>query len=409
MPLTDITIKGLKPDKKKYRVTDKDGMYLEVTPSGGKLWRFKYRFNGKYKLLALGKYPEVSLAKAREKLSAARQQLADGKDPAHIKKLEKSEKKYTFEVIANEWWNAKKPGWTESHAQTVYRRMEIDLLPYLKDRPIREITAREILDVLRKAEARGVIETAHRLAQFCSNIFLFALASGYIEHNPAADISKALSANPTKSHPAITKPQEIKGLLMAIDGFKGSHTVFCALRFAPLVFVRPGELRMAEWDEINFDENLWHVPSKRMKMKREHLVPLSRQAVQILRDIQPLTGTGQYIFPSIRTHSRPMSENTLNAALRRIGYSKEEMCSHGFRTMASTRLHEMGWPSDVVEFQLAHVDHNKIRGIYNRAEYLDQRTKMMQAWADYLDALKEGKASQNHFSKAEDNNVNRES
>ncbi len=389
MSLTDAKVKGIKPDSTRFRVSDKDGMYLEVSPSGGKLWRFKYRFNGKHKLLALGKYPDTSLARAREKLQEARQQLAEGKDPARLKQLRKAEKKNTFKIIADEWWNAKKAGWTPGHADKVYRRLEKDILPYLKDRPVKEINAREILDVLRRAEARGVIDTAHRLAQICSNIFIFALASGRVDYNPAADISKALAVNPRKNHPAITKPHEIRELLLSINSFKGSYTVFCALKIAPLVFVRPGELRKAEWKEVNLDDSMWEVPSRRMKMKREHLVPLSRQAVQILRDIQPLTGTGLYIFPSIRTHSRPMSENTLNAALRRIGYSKEEMCSHGFRTMASTRLHEMGWPSDIIEFQLAHADRNKIRGIYNRAEYLDKRVQMMQAWADYLDELRE--------------------
>ena len=390
MSLTDVKVKGLKPGSKNYRVTDKDGMYIEVTPSGGKLWRFKYRFNGKHKLLAIGKYPDVSLAKAREKLNFARQQLADGKDPAQLKKLKKTEKKNTFKIIADEWWKAKKAGWTPGHAEKVYRRLEIDVLPYLKDRPVKEISAREVLDVLRRAEARGVIETAHRLSQICSNIFTFAIASGRADQNPAADISKALTFNPRKNLPAITKPHEIRELLLSIDGFKGTYTVLCALKLAPLVFVRPGELRKAEWTEINFDESLWEVPSRRMKMKREHLIPLSRQAIQILKEIHPLTGTGSYIFPSIRTHSRPMSENTLNVALRRIGYPKEKMCSHGFRTMASTRLHEMGWSSDIIEFQLAHADRNKIRGVYNRAEYFEERKSMMQQWADYLDSIKSG-------------------
>lgn len=393
MSLTDVQVKGLKPGSTNYRVKDKDGMYLEVTPAGGKLWRFKYRFHGKNKLLALGKYPDVSLAKAREKLSIARQQIAEGKDPAYIKKIQKAEKENTFKAITDEWWKAKKSTWTPGHAEKVYRRLEIDVLPYLKDRPIKEITALEILEVLKKAEARGVTDTAYRLAQMCSNIFIFALASGRAEHNPAADISKALTAHPKTNRPAITEPDEIKELLLAIDGFTGSYTVLCALKIAILVFVRPGELRQASWAEINFDEALWYVPSQRMKMKREHLVPLSMQAVKILKDIHPLTGAGHYVFPSIRTNSRPMSENTLNAALRRLGYPQEKLCAHGFRTMASTRLHEMGWPSDIIEFQLAHVDQNKIRGIYNRAEYLDQRTKMMQAWADYLDDLKTGKAA----------------
>lgn len=390
MKLTEFKIKGAKPTSQKYKLSDGGGLYLEVTPAGGKLWRYKYRFNHREKLLSLGKYPDVSLKKAREKHQKARQQLADNIDPAEVKKQEKAAKANIFKDLTKQWWKAQKGKWTLGHANTVYRRLEIDVLPWLGDKPINEITTKEVLQVLRKAESRGVVDTAHRLAQMCNNIFLFAVASGLCDNNPAADINKALKVVPQKNFPAITEPEEIKELLRAIDSFQGSFIVYCALRFLPLVFVRAGELRRSEWQEINFENSLWTIPAHRMKMKRDHIVPLSKQAQGILEELYPLTNKSNYIFPTIRSFQRPMSENTLNAALRRLGYSKEDMSSHGFRTMASTRLHEMGWPSRVIEFQLAHVDKNKVRGIYNRAEYLEERTRMMQFWANYLDSLKNG-------------------
>lgn len=390
MKLTEVKLRGAKPNSKKYKLHDGGGLYLEVTPTGGKLWRYKYRFNGKEKLLAIGKYPDVSLKKAREKHQKARQQLADNIDPSEIKKQEKAAKANTFKELTLQWWQAQKAKWTSRHAQTIYRRLEIDILPWLGDRPVNEISTKEVLEVLRRVESRGVVDTAHRLAQMCNNIFLFAVASGLCENNPASDISKALKVVPSKNFPAITDPDQIKELLLAIDSFNGSFIVFCALRFLPLVFVRAGELRKAEWKEIDFENSLWTIPAHRMKMKRDHLVPLSKQARGILEELYPLTSKSHYIFPTVRSLKRPMSENTLNAALRRLGYAKDQMCAHGFRTMASTRLHEMGWSSKIVELQLAHVDHNKVRGIYNRAEYLEERTRMLQSWSDYLDALKQG-------------------
>jgi integrase len=390
MPLSDTKIKNAKSENKRYKLTDGGGLYLEVTPAGGKLWRYKYRFNGKAKLLALGKYPDVSLKKAREDHQLARQQLANGHDPAALKQQKKLSKSNTFKSLADQWWKAQKARWTPGHAHTVYRRLETDIFPWLGDSPINDITTKAVLAVLRKAESRGVLDTAHRLGQMCNNIFLFAVASGVCDNNPAADISKALKVVPKKNFPAITEPDEITELLKAIEGFQGSFIVYCALRFAPLVFVRAGELRKAEWSEIDFDHALWSIPASRMKIKRDHLVPLSDQALAILQELHPLTGKGTYVFPTIRTQFRPMSENTINAALRRLGYGQDEMCAHGFRTMASTRLHELGWPSRVIEMQLAHVDRNKVRGIYNRAEYLNERIRMMQAWADYLDSLKAG-------------------
>ncbi|MCF8104359.1 MAG: tyrosine-type recombinase/integrase [Desulfohalobiaceae bacterium] len=390
MSLNDVKIKALKPGDKPYRVADSEGLYLEVTTTGSKLWRLKYRFGNKQKTLALGKYPEITLAAARDKKIIAKRQLAEGIDPNQVKKHKKAEQSNTFGIIALEWFGNQKPKWKKGHAQTILRRLEKNVFPWMKDRPIREITTREILEVLRRMEARGAVDSAHRVGQFINQIFLYAVASARAETNPAADINKALKVIRTRQLPAITEPNRIKDLLKAIDGFEGSFVVHSALRIAPLVFVRPGELRHAEWTEIDFENSTWTLPADKMKMKREHVVPLSKQALQILEDLYPLTGSGGYVFPSIRTPARPMSENTLNVALMRLGFSKEEHCPHGFRSMASTRLHEMGWDSRVIEVQLAHVDRNKIRGIYNRAEYLDDRTRMMQAWADYLEGLKSG-------------------
>ena len=390
MSLNVKAINALKPTGKNYRVTDGKGLYLEVTTAGGKLWRFKYRFGGKHKVLALGKYPDVSLARAREKLQEAREQLADGIDPMVAKKQQKLEARYTFKVLADEWWNNQKDGWTKGHAETVYRRLEMNIFPWLGDRPVREISSRELLENYRRIENRGALEVAKRVARVCNQIYVYALAAGIVDNNPAAEVSKALKVKPKRNWPAITESKKIQELLQAIDSFDGTLVVQCALRLAPLVFVRPGELRKAEWDEIDLENSLWTIPGRKMKTSREHLVPLSRQSKEILLEIQPLTGKDTYVFPSMRGKSSPMSENALLAALRRLGYSKEEIVPHGFRTTASTLLHEQGWNSRVIETQLAHVDQNKVRGVYNRAEYFEERTRMMQAWADFLDGLKQG-------------------
>lgn len=399
MALTDTEVKNLKPGSKNFKKYDSKGLFLEVRTTGKKVFRFKFKYNDKYQLLTLGAYPEISLKRARELHFEARQQLAEGIDPVQSKKTVQESKKHTFETVFNEWYNTYKEKWTPGHAKTVYRRIEANILPWLKNRPIREISTREILEYLRKIEARGAVETAHRVCQIISQVFVYAVASGILENNPAADLHKALKPVQKKNLPAITEPARIKELLKAIDGANAGFVVYCALRFAPLVFVRPGELRKAEWTEIDWKNDLWIIPAPRMKKKREHLVPLSKQARGILEELYPLTGENrknifpasrEYIFPAIRTPSRPMSEGTLNAALLRLGFTKEEHCPHGFRSMASTRLHEMGWSSRVIETQLAHVDKNQVRGVYNRAVYLEERTRMMQAWADYLDSLKNG-------------------
>jgi integrase len=390
MLLTDAKIRGLRAKERQYKVADGGGLYLHVTPGGGKLWRYKYRFGGKEKSLSLGGYPDVKLVDARKKHRAAREQVADGVDPAAVKREEKFKQAKTFEAVATEWHEKQKDGWTAEYAATVWRRLEVDVLPWMKDRPVDDISSAEILQALRRVELRGAVDTAHRICQYMANIFSYALICGYTPNNPAAGLVKALKATLKRNMASITEPKQIKELLRAIDGFQGSFVVRQALRMAPLVFVRPGELRAAEWSELDLDGGLWEIPAGRMKMKRPHLVPLSRQAVEILRELEPLTGQGKYVFPSVRTPAKPISENTINAALRRLGYDKEQMTGHGFRTMASTRLHELGWKSEVIEFQLAHADKNKIRGVYNRAEYLEERKRMMQAWGDYLDGLRSG-------------------
>jgi integrase len=392
MPLTDIQIKKLKPADKPQRVYDGGGLYLEVSPAGGKLWRYKYRFGGRYKVLSIGKYPHITLSEARDKHQEARKQLENGIDPSAAKKAAKLKRTNAFGVVAEEWYHNKRGGWSENYAKDTWNRLEKNVLPWLKDRPVDEISTAELLRILRKIEARGAVESAYRVGQICGQVFIYGIACGYLENNPANNLSRALKERKVKSMPAITEPGRITGLLRVIDNADGTLVVRSALQFIAYTFPRPGELRKAQWTEFDFEAAMWTIPADRMKMKRPHLIPLSRQAVEILKELEPLTGSGPYVFPSIRTNSRPMSENTLNVALRRLGYSKDEMVSHGFRTMASTNLHEMGWPTEVVEMQLSHIDRNAVRAAYNKALYLEERKRMMQAWADYLDELKSGAA-----------------
>jgi integrase len=395
MALTNVRIKRLKPEKKAYKVFDGRGLYMEISPSGGRLWRLKYRFEGREKRLALGVYPEVTLAEAREKREAARKLLAQGIDPTDAKKAKKAQEtaqEETLEVIAREWHQRFYSTWTPGHAARIMTVLETDVFPWIGSRPIKEVNAPELLAVARRVEARGALESAHRLIGNCGMVFRYAVATGRAERDPSGDLRGALPPAQVKNHPTITDPVEIGKLLRAMDGYEGSFIVRCALRLAPLVFVRPGELRHAEWAEFSLeDENpVWKIPGEKMKMRRPHIVPLSRQAVEIVKELQPLTGSGKYLFPSERTRSRPMSENTVNAALRRLGYSKEELTGHGFRAMASTLLNEAGWAGDIIEAQLSHAEKSKVRRAYNRAEYLPERKKMMQFWSDFLDGLRAG-------------------
>lgn len=387
--LTNISIRNAKPTTKQYKLFDEKGLFLLVHPSGGKRWRLKYRFQGKEKLLALGTYPEVSLADARARRDDARKLLAQGQDPGQMAK-DQTIKPETFEEVAREWFAKVHPSLTPSYAADVERRFERDIFPHLGSRPLKDITPSELLEVLRRLESKGIIETAHRMCQKVGQLYRYAIASGLASHNIAADLRGALTTRTQSHHATLTKPKDISGLLGAMDEYSGSVITQYALRLSALTFVRPGELRRAEWSEIDLEASEWRIPAEKMKRRRQHIVPLSQQAAEVFKALQPLTGSGRYVFPSMRTKDRPMSENTVNAALRRMGYSKEEMTSHGFRAMASTRLNEMGWAPDVIERQLAHVERSKVRAAYNHAEHLPERRKMMQAWADYLDSLQAG-------------------
>lgn len=398
MPLSDTKIKnakpGVKPDgtvtDKPYRISDERGLYLEVSPKGGKYWRFKYRINGKEKRLSLGVYPDVPLKLARERRDEYRRKVADRIDPSELRKAEKISQAdlESLEFVAREWHSKYKINWSKSHADKTLTRLEKNVFPWLGKMNISEITPPQLLSVLRRIENRGAIETAHRIHQVCGQVFRYAVATGRAERDTAADLKGALPPAKSKHHASIVEPRKIGELMRAIDFYSGHFVTGCALRFAPLVFVRPGELRHAEWSEIDLISAEWRIPAEKMKMKTLHIVPLASQAIDLLEELQPLTGKGKYLFPSIRTNSRPMSENTINAALRRLGYSKEDMTGHGFRSMASTLLNEMGWNRDAIERQLAHSERDGVRAAYNYAEYLPERKKMMQSWADYLDGLK---------------------
>ncbi|MEW8203389.1 MAG: integrase arm-type DNA-binding domain-containing protein [Candidatus Thiodiazotropha endolucinida] len=392
MALTDTAIRKAKPHDKARKLFDGGGLFLLINPNGSKYWRFKYRFHGVEKLLALGVYPDVSLKSARDKRDAARQQIADGIDPSEARKAEKAARasNNSFEAIAREWWAKRAASWSKGHSSRVLLRLENDVFPWIGTKPIGAITSAELLTVLRRVEKRGALETAHRIHQSCGQIFRFAVSTLRAEGDPSAALKGALQPASQKHHASITDPKQIGELLRAIDGYQGQFVTRCALQLAPLVFVRPGELRHAEWSEINLDKAEWRIPAKKMKMSTVHLVPLSTQAIAVLNEIKPLTGHGRYVFPGVRSNKRPMSENTITGALRRLGYASGEMTGHGFRSMASTILNEQGWHKDAIERQLAHMERNSIRAAYNYAEYLPERIKMMQAWADYLDGLKGG-------------------
>lgn len=395
MPLTDTAIRNAKFQNKQFKMTDEKGMYLLVNKSG-KYFRLDYRFAGKRKTLALGVYPEVKLAEAREKRDENRKMISAGTDPAQVRKVQKSiqveRAENSFEAVAREWHGKHSAKWAESHAKKIVRRLELYIFPWLGSRPVADISSPELLSILRKIESKGIGETAHRAKQNCGQVFRYAIATGRAERDPSADLRDALTPVNHGRMATITDPKKIGGLLRAIDGYEGTPVAKCALKLAPLVFVRPGELRHAEWSEIDFDACEWRIPAGKMKMKAPHFVPLSSQSLTVLKEILPITGEGRYVFSSVRTSSRPMSENTVLAALRRMGYTKDEMSGHGFRAMASTILHEQGWPSDVIERQLAHAERNSMKAAYNYAQHLPERRKMMQKWADYLDELKESQS-----------------
>jgi integrase len=394
-PLTDIKVRKAKPQEKDVKLFDGGGLFLLVTSGGGKLWQFKYRFGGKEKKLSFGTYPEISLAQARGLRESARKQVAVGIDPGDVRKAEKraggESAANTFQAIAREWHERFSSSWTAGHAVTIMSRMERDLFPWLGARGINEIRAPELLAALRRVETRGALETAHRIRTIAGQVFRYAVATGRADRDLSADLRGALPPTSKKHHAAITDPNEVARLLRAIEGYQGGFVVRCALRLAPLVFVRPGELRQAEWAEIDFDEEQWEIPAARMKMKQPHLVPLCRQAMDILRELQPLTGSSRYVFPSGRSFARPMSNNAVNAALRRMGYDKDTMTGHGFRAVARTILDEvLQVRPDFIEHQLAHAVKDPNGRAYNRTAHLAERRRMMQTWGDYLDGLKAG-------------------
>ena len=406
MPLTDLELKNAKPKGKPYKLFDGGGLYLEVAPAGGKWWRLKYRHGGKEKRLSLGVYPETPLASfkdkssgrmvrgARDKAAEARLLLAEGIDPSQQRQADEARKtaveQDSFEAVAREWFGKNQPRWVKGHSEKILSRLERDLFPWLGKRPISEVTAPELLACLRRIEARGSLDTAHRAKQDASAIFRYAIATGRAQRDPAQDLRGALPPAKGSHFATIVDPAAVGALLRAVEGYRGDLVTRCALLLLPLVFVRPGELRYAEWSEFDLDAAEWRIPAVRMKMRETHIVPLSEQAIAILRELHPLTGEGRLVFPSVRTKARPMSENTVNAALRRLGYGTDQMTGHGFRAMASTLLNEQGWKPDAIERQLAHAERNRVRASYNHAQLLPERRKMMQAWADYLDVLKRG-------------------
>ncbi|MDW7774375.1 MAG: tyrosine-type recombinase/integrase [Desulfobulbaceae bacterium] len=408
--LSDAAIRKAKPKEKPYKMYDIGGLFLLVTPSkkeelppgpGGKWWRFKYRFQGKEKQLSFGTYPEVSLALARERRDAARKQVATGIDPSVYRREEKEQwsGSGSFEEVAREWIELKSPGWSPSHINKTTSILEKDVFPYIGSRHIGEITPPEILAVLRRIDTRTPV-TARKAYSTCRQIFFNAIASGKATTNPVDGLSVLLSPRQVKHMAAPTDPTEVGRLLRAMATYTGSFPVRCALMLSPIFFIRPGTLRGMEWQDIDLEKAEWRIPIEQLKRRQTekdyrrgqiaHIVPLPRQAVEILRDLYQLTGSGRFVFPGVRDRNKCISDNTVRSALRGMGFTGDEITPHGFRHMASTLLHELGYSSHLVEKQMAHADKNKIRAVYNHAEYLPERRKMMQAWADYLDQLAAG-------------------
>lgn len=395
MALTDTTIRNSKPTDKQQKLFDGGGLFLLVTPNGGKWWRLKYRYGGKEKLLSLGTYPDVSLKDARERREDARKQIANGLDPSAIKQQTKIDTRInaanTFEAVATEWMSKQIKKNSEATQKRHNLILNNCLLPWLGKRPLKEIKAPELLTAIQRIESRGANELAHRALRLANKVFLYGIVTGRAGYNVAADLRGALEPVVVTHRAAITDPKEVGGLLRAIDGYKGTFSVKCALQLSPIFFTRPGELRNAEWAEFDLENAEWNIPAEKMKMGIAHLVPLPTQAIKILNELKPLTGNGKYLFPSIRTNDRPMSNNSVNAALRRIGYGHNEMTGHGFRAMARTILDEvLGFRPDFIEHQLAHAVRDPNGRAYNRTAHLVERKKMMQSWADYLDKLKTG-------------------
>jgi len=390
--LTDLKCKQAKPGPKTQRLFDGAGLYLELAPSGGKWWRFKYRHGDKEKRISLGVYPEVTLKEARERRDDARKQVASGADPSTLKKAQRASAlstDETFEKIAREWVGKQAARWPPSHQTITLTRLESYVFPWHGKQHIRASTAPELLVTLRRLEDRGAVECAHRVRQICAKVFAYAIAIGCGDRNPAADLRGALPPVKPTHVAALTDPGDVGELLRAVDGYAGNHVTRSALRISPLVFLRPGELRTARWDEFDLNKAEWNIAVPKMKMRHAHLVPLSTQAVAILRDLEPLTQRSEYVFPSVSMLGRPMSNNTVLAALRMMGYSNKEVTGHGFRAMACTILDEVLGPRpEIIEHQLAHKVKDHLGRAYNRTQHPPERRAMMKRWADYLDGLR---------------------
>ena len=397
MPLSEVKIRNAKPRDKAFILTDGDGLFLLVTPSGGKLWRFRYYFDRKRKDIAFGTYPEIPLAGARQRRDEARRQLANGIDPGAVRKAIKAARNEaaanSFEIVAREFHGHKKDVWTEDHASTILTRMEKDIFPWIGAIPLTLVTAKDIKGVVDRVKSRGTIEAARRLLTIISQVFTYAISTDRANFNIAQGMKGYLPpTSKTRKHmSAVTDPRELATLLRAMDAYQGSFIAQCALKLLPLFFCRPGELRHIEWSEVDFETEQINIPARKMKMRADHIIPLSSQAIAILKELYPLTGYGTFVFPSARSLSRCMSDNTINAALRRMGFDGSVVVAHGFRATARTLLHEVLKINPyVIEAQLAHRVPDTLGNAYNRTTHIVERRKMMQKWSDYLDGLKVG-------------------
>ena len=392
MSLTDTFIRNVKPASSPRKYFDGEGLFLYVPPNGSKLWRMSYRFDGKTKLLSFGKYPAVSLRDARASRDKAKSLLAKGVDPAELKKKQEQERleesKYNFELVAREWHKVRMSAFSQKHQTTVLYRLETYIFPFIGKKAVTRLEINDVLAVLRPLEAKQHYETARRVFQIISQVFRYAVVLGRMKSNIASDLRGILHPRKVTHRATLTDTKKVGQLLRDIDRYEGYFPLVCALKLAPMVFTRPTELRAAEWSEIDFENAEWHIPAKRMKMGEKHIVPLSRQVLEILEDLRQFSGDGKYLFPSIRSSVRPISDATMLNALRRMGYEKHEMSVHGFRSLASTLLNEHGYNRDWIERQLAHGERNEVRAAYNYAEYLPERKCMMQEWSDYLDELR---------------------
>ena len=404
---SDATIKAIRPGDARSRLTDGAGLYLRLFVKGGSHgWRFDYTFDGRRNTLSLGTYPKTGLAQVRRKADDVRKSLSDGVDPSAVRHAAKAASAHkraadqlikaglpaldSFEAVAREWYAKHEANWAPSHSDKIIRRLERDVFPWIGPKHVASIKPTELLELVKRVEERGAIETTHRIQQNCGQVFRYAVATGRAQSDPSRDLRGALTPWRPEHYPTLTDPRQVGRLLRDIDAHPGGLITKCAMKLAPMLFVRPGELPQAEWAELNLDAAEWRIPAVKMKGRIMHIVPLARQALAILHDLEPLTGRGKWVFPGVRTNGEPMSENTVNAALRRMGYERSMLTAHGFRGMASTMLHERGWPSDIIERQLSHSERNAVKAAYNHAEHLPARQSMMQAWADYLDDLRKG-------------------